>query len=86
MTTKRIIAYFMHEAERDQARPMFQNAEETDSFLMRDIDEHSIATIKNAGLIVEEMTPVPGLRSPQNLEAVHGAMKTKLRSSRGSKI
>jgi subtilisin family serine protease len=84
MATKRIIAYFMHEAERDQARPLLQNAEETDSFLMGDIDEHSIAAVKNAGLIVEEMAAVPGLRSPQSLEAVHGAMKTKLLSSRSS--
>jgi hypothetical protein len=84
MATKRIIAYFMHEAERDQARPLLQNVEETDSFLVGDIDEKSMANIKSAGLIVEELGAVPGLRSSQNLEAVHGAMKPKLRSSRGS--
>ena len=83
MATKRIIAYFMHETEREHARPFMQNAEVTDSFLLGEIDEALIPNIKNAGLIVEDVAPVPALSSPQTFEAVHGTTKTKLLSARG---
>jgi subtilisin family serine protease len=83
MATKRVIAYFMHEAEREFARPSIQNAEVTDSFLMGDIDENLIPNIQNAGLVVEEVTPGPGLQSLPTFEAVHGASKTRLLSDRG---
>src|SRR5688500_8499473 len=83
MATKRVIAYFMHEAEREFARPSIQNAEVTDSFLMGDIDENLIPNIQNAGLVVEEVTPGPGLQSLPTFEAVHDASKTRLLSDRG---
>lgn len=53
MAKKRIIAYFMQEKKRDKAREKMQNIEETDSYLLGDIDEDDISSLEKQGLVVQ---------------------------------
>lgn len=53
MATKRIIAYFMHEAEQAAAQQAITGAEQTDSFVIGEIDEGAIGDLESKGLLVE---------------------------------
>jgi serine protease AprX len=66
MARKNIIAYFMHEFERDAARNVMSDVTVTESFAVGSIDEAEIAGLRSQGLIVQEMTtttltPLSGL-------------------------
>lgn len=56
MAKQRVIAYFMHESEANAARPMLQNAEETESFFVGEIEESDLPAMKAAGLIVQDLS------------------------------
>ncbi len=55
MATKRIIAHFMHETERDAALEALSSAERTDSYVIGNIDETQIPALEARGLLVEEV-------------------------------
>jgi subtilisin family serine protease len=55
MATKHVIAYVMHETERDLAAQQVENAQVTDSYVIGDIDEQGIEELERAGLIVDEV-------------------------------
>ena len=59
MGTKHVIAYVMHEAERDLAAGQIENAQVTDSYVIGDIDEDRVEGLEQAGLVVDEVPP-PG--------------------------
>lgn len=59
MAVKRVIAYYMHEFERDTAKKLMPFAEVTDSFAIGEVDENDIPKMQDAGLIVQEQFPVP---------------------------
>jgi serine protease AprX len=59
MATKRVIAHFMHETERDYARPKFQSSEVTDSFVMGEIDDALLDDLRQHGLVIEELEAPP---------------------------
>lgn len=75
MTRKRIMAHFMDERERDAARQKMTQVEETESYLLGEIDEDDIPDLEQQGLIVQiveeegkpetpggESVPIPGIR------------------------
>ena len=55
MASKRIIAYFMHEAEKVAAEAALSAAVSTPSFVMGEIDEGRIGDLENQGLIIHEL-------------------------------
>ena len=57
MGTKHVIAYVMHEAERDLAAQQIENAQVTDSYVIGDIDEDRVEELEQAGLVVDELPP-----------------------------
>jgi serine protease AprX len=59
VATKHVIAYAMHETERDAAAQLVENAQVTDSYVIGDIDENRIQELEEAGLVVDEVAP-PG--------------------------
>src|SRR5215207_809598 len=59
MGTKHVIAYAMHDTERDEAARIVENAQVTDSYVIGDVDEDRIEELKSAGLVVDEVAP-PG--------------------------
>lgn len=63
MPTKRVIAYFMHEHEQAAAQQAMSGAENTDSFVIGEIDEEAIQDLENKGLVVEVLdeAPLPAL-------------------------
>jgi hypothetical protein len=67
MGTKKIIAYFMHEAEEAAAWEKMSNVEGTESFLLGEIEEEDILTLKEQGIIVQELED-QGLPAPDELE------------------
>src|SRR4051794_3066185 len=58
MPTKRVMAYFMHEAELAAAKQEMAATEVTDSYLIGDVDETRIDALREKGLIVQELQPV----------------------------
>jgi serine protease AprX len=59
MAIKRVIAFFMHEYERDGARSLMPNAVVTDGYVCGEIDDSMIANLKNTGVIVQELESRP---------------------------
>jgi serine protease AprX len=57
MATKHVIAYVMHETERDLAARLVDNAQVTDSYVIGDIDEDHVEELEQAGLVVDEVAP-----------------------------
>jgi serine protease AprX len=57
MGVKHVIAYAMHESERDIAADMVDNAQVTESYVIGDIDEDRIEELERAGLVVDEVAP-----------------------------
>jgi serine protease AprX len=64
MPKKRVIAYYMHEAERAAAQQMISAAETTDSFVMGEMDEADIDKAKKQGLIVQTIEPPKPVPAP----------------------
>ena len=61
MAKKRVIAYFMHENEKEAAVRELASAEVTDSFVIGDIEEEEIASLRSRGLIVQEPKTRPSI-------------------------
>lgn len=61
---KRVIAYFMHENEKEAAVRELASAEVTDSFVVGDIEEEEIASLHSQGLIVQEPKTRPSIAEP----------------------
>ena len=59
MGTKHVIAYAMHDTERDEAARIVENAQVTESYVIGDVDEDRIGELELAGLVVDEVAP-PG--------------------------
>lgn len=57
MGIKHIIAYALHETERNAAERLLENAQVTDSYVIGDIDEDDIEELQQAGLLVDEVPP-----------------------------
>ena len=53
MGMKRIVAYFMHEYELAEANKHMSNVENTDSYLLGDIEETDIPALQKSGVIVQ---------------------------------
>ena len=53
MSTKRVIAHFMHEREEAAARSVLQNAYDTQSYVLGEVDEDAIEGLRLAGLVVQ---------------------------------
>lgn len=60
---KRVIAYFMHENEKEAAVRELASAEVTDSFVVGDIEEE-IASLHSQGLILQEPKTRPSIAEP----------------------
>jgi serine protease AprX len=57
MATKHVIAYAMHDSERDAAADIVENAQVTASYVIGDVDEDRIEELEQAGLVVDEVAP-----------------------------
>ncbi len=55
MAKKRIIAYFMHEAEQAEAARLMTNSQMTESYVIGDIDETEIAALESKGIVCHEI-------------------------------
>ncbi len=56
---KKVVAHFMHENEREEARQRLHNTEETESFVLGSIDDSEIEALKGQGLIVQVLDDEP---------------------------
>jgi len=54
---KFVIAYFMHEREKEVAEQMVSAAETTDSFVMGEMDEADIKEAEQQGLVIQTVEP-----------------------------
>jgi serine protease AprX len=82
MATKRIIAHYMHETERDDALRQLSSPQDTGAYVIGDVDDADIPALEQAGLIVEHVADVPTLRATETLEAIVGVRRAGLRVSR----
>lgn len=64
MEKKRIIAYYMHEKEMEQAIKMMPQSEVTESFVLGDIDENNIPQLQQKGIIVQVLEDKPAVETP----------------------
>ncbi len=74
MPNKRVMAFYMHETERNTAQRMMPQALSTDSFALGEADDAAIAEMRNSGLIVQEM---PGVQAPPTVEAINGQVRAR---------
>ena len=58
MARKRVIAYFLHESDRDEILGRLTSVEMTDSFAIGDIEEEDIAELQNQGIVVQPQAPL----------------------------
>jgi serine protease AprX len=56
MPRKRVVAYFMHDRERDAAAAALENADVTDSFVCGEIDDDKIKDLEARGLVVQTVS------------------------------
>jgi subtilisin family serine protease len=82
MAKKRVIAYYMHEAERDSALRRLTSAQDTGAYVIGDVDDSVLPTLKQEGLIVEEVRDVPPLTADESFEAIAGVRRAERRRSR----
>src|SRR5258708_14354838 len=59
MGKKRVIAHFMHEYERDAARPLLSEEILKDGFWIANVDEADIPRLQRAGLFVRILKEKP---------------------------
>lgn len=71
----RVMAFYMHEAERDTAQRIMPQAESTDSFALGEADDAAIAEMRANGLIIQEM-PETQVAAPP-LGAIHGDVRVR---------
>src|SRR5215203_929253 len=64
MVKKKIMAHFMHENERDAARNIMSQVQETQSYLLGEIEEGDIPQLKKQGLIIQPIDDQPGSDTP----------------------
>jgi serine protease AprX len=64
MAKKRVIAHFMHEIEEAAALAALANAQQTESYVLGEIDEAKIAALRKKGLIVQVLEDVPEPETP----------------------
>ncbi|MEA3291158.1 MAG: S8 family serine peptidase, partial [Pseudomonadota bacterium] len=57
MTTKQVIAYYLHENEQAEVGQAIHDAEFTDAYAVGEMDEAAIAALENQGIIVEVLDP-----------------------------
>jgi hypothetical protein len=74
MAVKRVIAYAMHETELDAARDVVENAQETQSYIIGDVDEDRIEELERAGLVVDEIAPP---RQPTTAAMARGTLASE---------
>jgi serine protease AprX len=82
MATKRVIAYFMHEAECAAAQQEMSSTDTTESYVVGDIDEDRVEALRTKGLIVQELKPVAH-EEPVPFADLHGAPRAAARSMLG---
>src|ERR1700757_1650788 len=78
MARKRVVAYFIHQADRDEVASRLTSAEMTDSFAVGDIGEEDIAELRNQGIVVQ-IQPSPPAEEPAS-----GAMSLGIRSAQSA--
>ncbi len=65
MSTQRVIAYGMHEAEIAAAHSALTNATGTESYVVGEIEEADIAALEHQGVIVERVAAPVGIEAAQ---------------------
>ena len=75
MPNKRVMAFYMHETERDTAQMMMLHAQSTDSFALGEADDAAIAEMRAKGLIIQELPAAQG--ATPALEAFRGEMRVR---------
>ncbi len=76
MEPKPIIADFMHESEEQAARAAFTPTASTDSFVMGNLDDAGIASLRQKGLIINE---IAATAQPNSAPSPAEVIKPKLR-------
>jgi hypothetical protein len=64
MSMKRIIAYYMHEAERDAAVQYLSSARDAGSYVIGNVNEADMPALLRAGLVVEKVSDAPSEPQP----------------------
>jgi hypothetical protein len=64
MSMKRIIAYYMHEAERDAAVHYLSSARDAGSYVIGNVNEADMPALLRAGLVVEKVSDAPAEPQP----------------------
>jgi serine protease AprX len=75
MAKKQVIAYYMHENERNAAQQLMPQGEVTESFVMGEMDDGQIAQAKQQGLWVQETKP-PAIAAEEQPTAFRAASMT----------
>jgi serine protease AprX len=81
MAQKRVIAYFMHESEEAAARAAMPSAEQTESYLVGNIEESEIPRLQREGLIIQEVGEPSRESLRTELELVHGSTRIAKRAA-----
>jgi serine protease AprX len=82
MASRRVIAHYMHESERDDALSRLSSSQDTGAYVVGQGDDDAIATLKKSGLIVEDVQEVPPLRASEMFTALVGPKRVRLREMR----
>ena len=77
LATKRIIVYYMHETEMNEAKSMMPQSEVTESFLLGDIDETAIPQLQQKGLIVQVLDDKPTPETPGREPEISVGVRSK---------
>ncbi|MGD2249324.1 MAG: S8 family serine peptidase [Candidatus Methanofastidiosia archaeon] len=86
MTKKRIIAHFMHGKEADAAREKMTHVEETESFLIGEIEEEDIVVLEQKGLIIQVLKEMPTIETMGSESELGFGIKTHRRGPKPSEI
>jgi serine protease AprX len=79
MEAKRIIAHFMHEHEREAARPLMQDIQVTEGYLLGSADDAAIEEIKARGLVVQVLPPIAGAAKTDAEAKPHPDLRHRIR-------
>jgi hypothetical protein len=81
MPTKRIIAYYMHEAERDAAVQYLSSARDAWSYLIGNVNEADIPALLRAGLVIEKVPDAPAQPARRSRRTAASRTGTRARRS-----
>ena len=86
MTKKRIVAYYLHEGEKEFALDQMPSGITTESYVVGEADAQQVTALRERGLIVQEVGEAEKLATPPEFEALHGVVRASVLGAEVSRI